>query len=353
VKLRTSLVAVLLLALSACGSLPTNAVARYDSAVLSRQDLDARVARVQKGLQAQAAQGGALPSALEIEQQLVEQFLHEQLVLAVARQHQLEVSDGEVTARIDEFQQTIPQQTGTSLDETVQSRLGLAGASSSEFRVFVSSLIAQTKLSETLVTTDTVRTRITDEVMTQAKQEVEKADVAHILFVVEKPEDDAAAKAKAEDVIKRLNAGEDFATLAKELSEDPGSKDNGGVYEGITRGQFVPEFEKVMFDELQPGETTQTPVKTQFGYHVIRLIKREKGPALTDEQAQQEIEQRLPSELQQARAEALNQLLEDERAKALKENRIQEPAYPTATVPAAPAPGGTTSETPVAPAPAP
>ncbi len=323
----------LALVLAGCGSLPTNTVARFDNAVLSRQDLDARVARVQKGIAAEAAQGAPLPSAIEIEQQIVDQFIHEQLVLSAARGKGIEISDKDIDGRIDEFRTIIPQQTGAPLDETIQSQLGLPGADSTEFRVFVSSLIAQTQLSETLVTTDTVRAKVTEQVQAQAKEQVEKADVAHILFLAEKPEDEAAALAKAEDVIKRLDAGEDFATLAKELSEDPGSKENGGLYEGITRGQFVPEFEKAMFEDLKPGEYTKTPVKTQFGYHVIKLIKRETGPAMTEEQAQQAIEQGIAAQLQQERAQALSDLLDAERAKAIEEKRLEQPTYPTPTVP--------------------
>ena len=144
----------------------------------------------------------------------------------------------------------------------------------------------------------------------------------HIL--VEKKED-------AEALIKQLQGGAKFADLAKANSKDPGSKDNGGVYENITPGQFVPEFDKAMFEDLQPGETTKEPVKTQFGYHVIRLISRGEGPAMTEEQAKQAIEQQIAQQLQQDRGQALQKLLEDERAKAKTEGRLEEPTYPEPT----------------------
>jgi parvulin-like peptidyl-prolyl isomerase len=84
----------------------------------------------------------------------------------------------------------------------------------------------------------------------------------------------AEKKAKAEEIVKRLGAGEDFAAIAKELSEDPGSKNNGGLYENVTEGGgFDPKFEAAAL-ALEPGQYTQAPVETQFGYHIIKLEKK-------------------------------------------------------------------------------
>lgn len=75
---------------------------------------------------------------------------------------------------------------------------------------------------------------------------------------------------KAQGLIDRINAGEDFATLAKEFSEDPGSKEQGGELGFAKKGLMVPEFEKAIFEDLKVDEITQTPVVTQFGYHIIK-----------------------------------------------------------------------------------
>jgi parvulin-like peptidyl-prolyl isomerase len=312
--------AVLLLA--ACGNITGDAVARVDSVVLTRQELDTRIARLEKGFQAQAASGATLPSRLDIEQEVVTQFINQNLVLGLAKTRGIAVTEAEIETQIDDFEVRIPQATGGTLEDAIQNQLGLPGVASTEFRQFVSFFLAQQKLSETLVTTDTVRADVTARVMEQARLEVEKATVAHILVATE---DEAKA------VITRLDGGEEFAALAAELSTDPGSKDNGGIYEGITRGQFVPEFEKAMFEDLQPGETTKTPVQTQFGFHVIRLISRETGPSMTEEEANLAIEQEIPQVLQQARAEALQTLIEEERTRAKQENRLVEPTFPTPT----------------------
>jgi len=78
----------------------------------------------------------------------------------------------------------------------------------------------------------------------------------------------------AEDLLKRAKAGEDFAKLAKDYSEDPGSKDKGGEYT-FPRGQMVPEFEAAAFS-MEAGKISDI-VTTQFGYHIIKTI--EKKPA--------------------------------------------------------------------------
>jgi parvulin-like peptidyl-prolyl isomerase len=330
------------LVLIACGAPAVQTVARVDNVILSRQDLDKRIDLVAKGLQKRPQQPGQpVPSRLDIERQIVSGpsgFITQNLVLSLAKQRGVTITDKEVDDLIARVRDQVAQQSaqggGGTFDETVQDVLGLPGAGSSEFRQFTSFILAQQKLGDTLVTTDTVRQQISEQIMAEANKKVLKATVAHILISVPENADaatTAAAEAKAKDVIARLDKGEKFEDLAKELSDDPGSKDKGGVYEDITPGQFVPEFDKAMFQDLQPGETTKTPVKTQFGYHVIRLISRAEGPAMTEEQAKQAIEQGLPQQLQQQRMQAFQKLVEEERTKAKQEGRIEEPTYPEPT----------------------
>ena len=94
---------------------------------------------------------------------------------------------------------------------------------------------------------------------------------SHILFLVKKGEDDSAAKQKALAALARLQKGEDFAALATALSEGP-SASKGGDLGVFKRGDMVPEFEQAAFETL-PGKVTG-PVRTPFGWHVIKVNER-------------------------------------------------------------------------------
>src|SRR5499427_4877184 len=114
----------------------------------------------------------------------------------------------------------------------------------------------------------------------------------HILFRVNDPSDQAASKAaedKVKNTIERLKKGEDFGTLAMALTEDPSGKQDGGDLGYFTRDQMVPEFSEVAFN-LEKGEIS-APVKTPFGWHVLKVEdKRTREPPPFDK-VRGEIEQ--------------------------------------------------------------
>jgi len=110
--------------------------------------------------------------------------------------------------------------------------------------------------------------------------EQEEVHARHILFRVANPADEKASK-EAEDkvkaVIERLNKGEDFAKLANELTEDPSGRNDGGDLGYFTKDQMVPEFSAVAF-KLDKGKISD-PIKTQFGWHVLKVEdKRKRQP---------------------------------------------------------------------------
>src|SRR6202040_3284221 len=96
--------------------------------------------------------------------------------------------------------------------------------------------------------------------------EAEQRRVSHILLSVGNPKDDAAVKGKAEEILKRAEAGEDFSKLAKEFSQDPGSAQQGGDLGWSERKIFVGPFGDAAFS--MKVDEIQGPVKTQFGYHI-------------------------------------------------------------------------------------
>src|SRR6185312_292251 len=102
----------------------------------------------------------------------------------------------------------------------------------------------------------------------------ERVQARHILLKSDAT-NDAAVKTKAEDLLKQIKAGGDFAKLATANSQDPGSAAKGGELGWIVRGQTVPEFEKAAFS-LKPGETSGL-VKTEYGYHIIQVETHEQA----------------------------------------------------------------------------
>ena len=110
---------------------------------------------------------------------------------------------------------------------------------------------------------------------------------SHILLAAS-PEGDEEVLARANEVIARLEAGEDFAALAEELSEDTGSATVGGDLGWNEPGVFVPEFEGALFTLGEVGQHTQ-PVQTQYGYHIIRLEGIRGGEMAPFEDAREEV----------------------------------------------------------------
>ncbi len=148
--------------------------------------------------------------------------------------------------------------------------------------------------------------------------ESEKVRASHILVGTRDPKtgsdlSDAEKQTKralADDLLKRARAGEDFAKLAKQYSDDPGSKDSGGEYK-FGRGEMMPEFEKAAF-ALKTNEVSEV-VTTPYGYHVIKLSERFPGKStefaqvsakIAEELGDQQIEKQFPQLYAQLRKEA-------------------------------------------------
>lgn len=110
--------------------------------------------------------------------------------------------------------------------------------------------------------------------MDTLKDKMTATDAEIDTYLASHPELDTDKKnrAKAEEVLKRVKAGEDFAKLAQEFSTDPGSKDKGGDLGWFGRGIMLPEFEQAAY-ALKPGEISDV-VKSKFGFHIIKLEER-------------------------------------------------------------------------------
>jgi peptidyl-prolyl cis-trans isomerase D len=129
-------------------------------------------------------------------------------------------------------------------------------------------------------------------------QTPEQVRASHILFKTE-GKDEAAVKKVAETVLAKAKAGEDFAKLAKQYSED-GSKDQGGDLDYFGRGAMVKEFEDVAFSQA-PGQISGL-VKSQFGFHIIKTVDKRAAATRTLAEVKPQLEDQIKFEKAQAEA---------------------------------------------------
>jgi len=141
-------------------------------------------------------------------------------------------------------------------------------------KVLMESLLGD--LSKTAAT-DAEMKKLYNEMLAKMPPE-DEVRARHILVKTEK---------EAQDVIAKLKGGADFDKLAREISIDPSAKTNGGDLEYFTKGQMVGEFSEAAF-KLEKGQISQ-PVKSQFGFHVIKVEDKRKKPVPTFDQVKEEI----------------------------------------------------------------
>lgn len=127
--------------------------------------------------------------------------------------------------------------------------------------------------------------RLYSQKILEDKLKVTDEDVAAYLQAHPELDNSEAKKKQAEEILEKAKGGEDFAELAKTYSDDPGSKEKGGLYENVNKGMMQPEFENAAL-ALEPGKITDKLVETPFGYHIIKLIK--KGTKKGDEGKEEE-----------------------------------------------------------------
>jgi len=204
-----------------------------------------------------------------------------------------EAASRNITVTADELQEEVETQFGyirnppTPTPAPITATLGItvtptpteAPMTLDEFQTnyneYVVALRKNVDVSETLFRrlfeSDLYSTKLQDALAEEVSLTAEQVHVRHILVATED---------EAKTVVERLQAGEDFAALAKELSQDTGTSEDGGDLGWFPRGQMVTEFEDAAF-ALEPGQTSD-PVQTSYGYHIINLIERDANRALDE-----------------------------------------------------------------------
>ena len=177
-------------------------------------------------------------------------------------------------------------------------------------------IVDQNKVAQSIVPTDAQLRQMYDQNKDKFRVP-ERVKVRHILLTTtgKSKQEEAAIKAKAEDLLKQIKAGGNFAELARKYSQDPGSASKGGeLPDWVTRGQTVPEFEQAAFS-LKPGEISNL-IKTQYGYHILQVLAKEDAHLKPFD----EVKNDLATEFKNQQVNQRMQSLSDNMEAALKKN---------------------------------
>lgn len=292
---RSFLVLIALVALLAAGcggdeGVPQDAVAVVDGEKVSRASFDALLTQAKKSFEDQQREFPKAGSAerKQLNDQAVEYLVRREQFEQEAERLELEVTAKDVDKRLND----IKKQYFDGDQKKFEKQLKDQNLTLEQVRNDIRAQIIQEKLFNSV----TKGVKVTDADVQKYYRDnksqygtPETREVRHILV---------KTKAKADQLYDRLKAGANFATLAKQNSTDPGSKDNGGKLT-ITKGQTVAPFDATAF--LLKKNQISRPVKTEYGFHIIQPISDTK-PATTkplDKNLRQQIRQQLLSERRQ------------------------------------------------------
>ncbi|MBU6399948.1 MAG: peptidylprolyl isomerase, partial [Verrucomicrobia bacterium] len=271
-----------------------------------------------------AAQGQAIPPSrrARLEGELLDRLIFTRILLAKATAPDKLKAKDIAEKYIGEFRKRLPS------EEAFNRQLQAMGTTPEKFRADVTDraiceAVLDREVKSHITITDEAAKKFYDG-NPDKFQEPEQVRASHILLLTQDPKTGAEMtgdqkkekRAQMEKILARARGGEDFAKLAKEYSEDPGSKERGGEYT-FPRGQMVPEFEAVAFS-LKTNQISDI-VTTKFGYHIIKLnekIAAQKIPFAKKEQEikdylmAQEVQKRLPDYLAQAKKQAKVEILD-------------------------------------------
>jgi peptidyl-prolyl cis-trans isomerase C len=234
------------------------------------------------------------PRAKEVLRRILDNLIDRELLLQHSKSLKMAVAPQQVDTQMQQLMQRFSSQEAFEQALTAQNLTLDAVKKDVESQLLRQQLVKKEILDKVNVSAREVQ-NFYDKNKNKYVEE-EQVRARHILIRVPpevSPADDAKLKGKADEALKRANKGEDFAALAKELSDD-GSKENGGDLGFFPRGRMVAAFEEAAF-ALQPGQTSEV-VRTQFGYHIIKVEERKAGRALPFDEAKGQVQEDLTRE---------------------------------------------------------
>jgi len=262
-------------------------VAVVNDGVIMRSELDDRIAQVE---QQAAAQGGNLPPRNQLAQQVLERMVMDEIQLQMARRANLSVDDTELNRQL----RSIAESNGMTLDQFADAieadGMTLADVREDVRREMLMRQVQQRQISQRVTVSDRDVERFLSQQPSQQQGQafIEETRARHILVELTPTRNENQARARAEEARQRLQQGADFASVAREYSDDRGSAMNGGDLGWVRPGQTVPAFEEAM-TSLSPNQLSE-PVRSQFGYHVIEVLERRRQD-VTEESRREQVRQ--------------------------------------------------------------
>ena len=248
--------------------------------------------------------GGPVPADQRdrVYRSVLDQLVGYKLLLQESKARKVTVPDAEVEARIGEIRKQFPSE-DVFMQMLIQRKMTLDQVKADARQdMAISKLIEDEIASKIAVKPEQVQDFYAKN-PDQFKQD-ERVRASHILIAFPENADAAAkaqAKTKAEQVLKDVKAGKDFAALAKQHSQDPGSAVNGGDLGFFQKGQMVGPFNDVAFT-LAPGAISDV-VETQFGYHIIKVAEKQPARAVPLEEVRPQVEQYLQNQNREEQTE--------------------------------------------------
>jgi peptidyl-prolyl cis-trans isomerase C len=241
-------------------------------------------------LEARAGQPVPADRRNDVVRDVLNQLIGYQLLLQETRERRTSVPEADVDARVAALRSQFPSE--EAFAETLQLRQMTLEMLRTETR---QSLQVDVLLESEIGTVPPVTTEQITEFYEQNPgdfQQAEQVRASHILLGSQENADAAAKEAtrvRAEEALNLVKTGADFAAVARQYSDDPGSRPNGGDLGYFQRGQMVPPFEEAAFS-LAPDQTSEL-VETTFGYHIIRVTERQAPRTIPLAEVRQEVQQ--------------------------------------------------------------